>query len=201
VARLTDICIYSCKTVVKHAQYKRKLTCLWNSRFSKITILEICLSSFELLHAFRRTNWANFILPFRSLLSNSALKIKGNSSETSKWTVNECHSYFTLLENWKKFIHLIGSGSRNLPVCSIKRHTKLLRAASSPGMEKNFHFSISHRPALRFTQPSIQRVSWSLSPGVKRQGREADHSPPTSAEGKKAWIYTATPHKPSLRST
>jgi hypothetical protein len=30
-------------------------------------------------------------------------------------------------------------------------------------------------------------------PGVKRQGREADHSPPTSAEVKKMWIYTFTP--------
>jgi hypothetical protein len=30
-------------------------------------------------------------------------------------------------------------------------------------------------------------------PGVMRQGREADHSPPTSAEVKKTWIYTSTP--------
>jgi hypothetical protein len=30
-------------------------------------------------------------------------------------------------------------------------------------------------------------------PGVKRQGRKADHSPPTSAEVKKMWIYTSTP--------
>jgi hypothetical protein len=30
-------------------------------------------------------------------------------------------------------------------------------------------------------------------PGVKRPGREVDHSPPTSAEVKKMWIYTATP--------
>jgi hypothetical protein len=28
--------------------------------------------------------------------------------------------------------------------------------------------------------------------GVKRQGREADHSPPASAEVKKMWIYTST---------
>jgi hypothetical protein len=30
-------------------------------------------------------------------------------------------------------------------------------------------------------------------PGVKRQGREADHSPPTTAEVKKMWIYISTP--------
>jgi hypothetical protein len=29
--------------------------------------------------------------------------------------------------------------------------------------------------------------------GVKRPGREADHSPPTTAKVKKMWIYTATP--------
>jgi hypothetical protein len=32
-----------------------------------------------------------------------------------------------------------------------------------------------------------------LSPGVKWQGREADHSSPASAEVKKMWIYTSTP--------
>jgi hypothetical protein len=30
-------------------------------------------------------------------------------------------------------------------------------------------------------------------PGVKRQGRKANHSTPTSAEVKKMWIYTSTP--------
>jgi hypothetical protein len=30
-------------------------------------------------------------------------------------------------------------------------------------------------------------------PGLKRQGRETDHSPATSAEVKKMWIYTSTP--------
>jgi hypothetical protein len=30
-------------------------------------------------------------------------------------------------------------------------------------------------------------------PGVKRPGREADHSPPSSAEVKNTWSYTSTP--------
>jgi hypothetical protein len=30
-------------------------------------------------------------------------------------------------------------------------------------------------------------------PWVKRQGREAEHSPPANAEVKKTWIYTSTP--------
>jgi hypothetical protein len=60
--------------------------------------------------------------------------------------------------------------------------------SSSPGEVKNFLFSRSSRPVLRSTQPPIQWV-----PGVKRTGREVDHSPPTSAEVKKMWLYTSTP--------
>jgi hypothetical protein len=42
-------------------------------------------------------------------------------------------------------------------------------------------------------QPPIKWVPGALSLGVKRQGHEADHSPPTGAEVKKIWIYTSTP--------
>jgi hypothetical protein len=35
--------------------------------------------------------------------------------------------------------------------------------------------------------------------GVERPGREADHSPPTSAEVMKMWVYTSTP--PSTGTT
>jgi hypothetical protein len=63
----------------------------------------------------------------------------------------------------------------------------------SPGRIKNFLFSKSSRPALRSTQHSIQWVQGALSLAVKRPGREADHSPPASAEVKKLWIYTSTP--------
>jgi hypothetical protein len=55
------------------------------------------------------------------------------------------------------------------------------------GWVKNFLFT-SSRPALGSTQPPIQWV-----PGVKRQEREADHSPPASAEVKKTWIHSSTP--------
>jgi hypothetical protein len=57
--------------------------------------------------------------------------------------------------------------------------------SSSPGREKNFLFSTSSRPALGSTQPPVQWVPGALSPEVKRPGREADHSPRTSAEVKK----------------
>jgi hypothetical protein len=54
-------------------------------------------------------------------------------------------------------------------------------------------FFTSSRPALGPIQPPIQWVTGALIPEVKRQGREADHSPPTSVEVKKICIYTSTP--------
>jgi hypothetical protein len=58
--------------------------------------------------------------------------------------------------------------------------------SSSLGMVKNFHSSASSRPA-------IQWVPGTISSEVKWPGREADHSPSTSAETKKMWIYRSTP--------
>jgi hypothetical protein len=60
----------------------------------------------------------------------------------------------------------------------------------SPGRVKNFLHVFQ-------TGCGAHPVSYSMGiggsfPGVKRQGLEADHSPPTSAEVKKIWIYTST---------
>jgi hypothetical protein len=41
---------------------------------------------------------------------------------------------------------------------------------------------VTSRPVLWPTQPPIQWIPETLSPGVKRPGREADHSPPSSAD-------------------
>jgi hypothetical protein len=54
-------------------------------------------------------------------------------------------------------------------------------------------FSTTSRQALGPTQPPIKWVPGALFLGVKRPGREADHSPPTSAEVKKTWLCTSTP--------
>jgi hypothetical protein len=69
-----------------------------------------------------------------------------------------------------------------------RRYSEWLRAgrprsrSSSPGRIKNFLFSKSSRP-----------VQWPAQPSI--------HSHPTSAEIKKMWTYTFTPHTPSWRST
>jgi hypothetical protein len=56
------------------------------------------------------------------------------------------------------------------------------------GVESKFFFS-PHRPD-RLWGLLKSPIQW--VPGVKRPGREADHSAQTSAEVEKMWIYTST---------
>jgi hypothetical protein len=53
----------------------------------------------------------------------------------------------------------------------------LIGRGSNPGRVKNFLYSTASRPALGPTKTPIQWVSGVLSPGIKRQGSEAGHSP------------------------
>jgi hypothetical protein len=62
-----------------------------------------------------------------------------------------------------------------------------------PGRYKIFLFSIASRPSLGPAQPPIQWVLWVLSPWIKRPGREANHSPASSAEGKNVGLYFHSP--------
>jgi hypothetical protein len=55
----------------------------------------------------------------------------------------------------------------------------------SPSKGKTVLYSTASIPALGSTQPPIQRVPGALYPRVKRQRREAEHLPQTSAEGQK----------------
>jgi hypothetical protein len=59
--------------------------------------------------------------------------------------------------------------------------------------DRGSKFTTASRPALGPTQPHIQWVKEALSLRVKRSGREADHSPPSSVEVKNAWSYNSTP--------
>jgi hypothetical protein len=56
-----------------------------------------------------------------------------------------------------------------------------------------FLFTTASRPALGLTQSPIEWVPGVVSLGVKRSGREADYSPPSSAEVKNVWSYISTP--------
>jgi hypothetical protein len=56
-------------------------------------------------------------------------------------------------------------------------------------------FTSPCHPDQFWSSPSlpIQWVPGAFSPGEKRRGREADHSPVTSANAQKTRIYTSTP--------
>jgi hypothetical protein len=56
-----------------------------------------------------------------------------------------------------------------------------------------FLLDTASRPDLGPTKPPNQWMPGALSLGVKRPGREADHSAPSSAEVKNTWSYTSTP--------
>jgi hypothetical protein len=58
----------------------------------------------------------------------------------------------------------------------------------------NFTFSTASKLALRPTQFPIQWVLGAPSLGVKWQGHEADHSPPSSAEVKNGGALPPFPH-------
>jgi hypothetical protein len=66
-----------------------------------------------------------------------------------------------------------------------------------PGLDSRqgsgfFLFSIASRQALDPSQPLIPCVPEALFLGIRRPQREADYSPPSSAEVKKARSYTST---------
>jgi len=58
------------------------------------------------------------------------------------------------------------------------------------------------RMALGSTQTPIQWAPGAISLGIKRPGREADNSPPFSAEGKEyVELYLHSPNTPSWRGS
>jgi hypothetical protein len=69
---------------------------------------------------------------------------------------------------------------------------KLLQCSIPGGGLGIFLFTTASRTALGPTQPPIQWVPGILSLGVKRPGREAGYSLPSSAEVKNAWSYTSS---------
>jgi hypothetical protein len=83
--------------------------------------------------------------------------------------------------------HLLGKRSR----CSDWLRAGRLRGrSSSPGRVSFLHVVQTGSGA---HQASHTKGTGGSFPGVNLPGREADHSPPTSAEVKKTWIYTSTP--------
>jgi hypothetical protein len=100
-------------------------------------------------------------------------------------------------KNLIQYIKCVGLDLNQAPPSkSNSRYRDWLRAgrprgrSSSPGSGKNF----LHVQTGSGAHPASCLVgTGSSSPGLKRPGREANCSPPTSAEVKKLWIYTSDP--------
>jgi hypothetical protein len=74
----------------------------------------------------------------------------------------------------------------------------MIGVSSSGRVWDIFLFTTASRPALGPTQPPIQLVPGAFSLEVKRQGCEADHSPPSSAEIKESLVLNLhSPNTPS----
>jgi hypothetical protein len=65
---------------------------------------------------------------------------------------------------------------------------------------KIFYFSTASKSALGLKISPSQWVSGSFSPGVKQPLREADHSPPSSAQLKNGGAILLLPHTSSWHS-
>jgi hypothetical protein len=63
----------------------------------------------------------------------------------------------------------------------------------------NLLFSVMPKLALGLTQPPMQWVPGAVLPGVKQQGHEADHSPPSSAKVKNRGAVPSLLHTSSWR--
>jgi hypothetical protein len=175
---------------------------------------EVCCGHFNLHIGWRPS--VSFILPnhrtklagfywFRTLRTerpNSRGSILGKiSGRVSKQFANKCKTQNIWYSNLEKkciscqkkiiswhILHQHKSRDSSVGIATGYGLNDHGDGSSSPGRVKIFHFSISSRPTLGSTQRPIKWV-----PGAKRQGLETDHSPPTSAEVKKMWIYTSTP--------
>jgi hypothetical protein len=123
-----------------------------------------------------------------------------------------------LLYNYLKLLLITNSFIRVTYSVSLQRITQFLlpqkqfllndqnigkRRASATGWTAGVHnpacsmmgfvfFASAFKPSLGPTHPLIQWIPVALYPGLKRQWREADHSPPSSAKVKNAWRYTST---------
>jgi hypothetical protein len=133
-----------------------------------------------------------FAVTIRAVDKNRAMS--HYSPEGNKGTKREFASLFSddeIVVDIRLFLHLIKHhGTKTYGGMDAQLH-----AFSNPsldGSERPLHpRKTASLPLLGPTQPPIQWILRAFSPGVKRQGREAVHSPPFSADVKYARRYTS----------
>lgn len=98
-------------------------------------------------------------------------------------------SYF---EQLFSLLEATGKYKRKTEIFKIhgRSHENVNRHLEETGRSKRFVGSPAFRPVLEPNQPLIQWIPKDLSPGLKRPGRESDHSIQSNAKIKKAWRNT-----------
>jgi hypothetical protein len=118
-----------------------------------------------------------------------------NQKEKQGWSLNENTTWFhkTIPSPW---VNNLNSTWRRIQI--MKNDNLKVRW---PGFDSRQRQDISllRRVQIgsRATQPHIQRVPGTLSPGLMRPGHEADHSPPFSVEVKNGWALPPLRHTSS----
>jgi hypothetical protein len=101
--------------------------------------------------------------------------------------------FYQLTEKYEKNrLHCV-ERSQDSPV-SIATVYMLDGPVSIPGMARSFS------SPQRSNRPPMQWVTETISPGVNRPGREADHSPPSSAEVNNGGAIPPFPYRSSCHS-
>jgi hypothetical protein len=93
-------------------------------------------------------------------------------------------------------IFLINPFPKGARIAQLVQQMAMRWTTEAPKFEswKGQEYSLLHivQTGSGFHSTPYRMGTGSLSLGVKQQGREADHSPPTSAKVKTMWIYTFT---------
>jgi hypothetical protein len=89
---------------------------------------------------------------------------------------------------WPNYSDAVACSDLGRHTCCLRILPQTPHATSRILPSKKPHLLLSNPYPL----PHIRWVPGTISPGVKRPGHEADHSPPASAEVKKTWVYTST---------
>jgi hypothetical protein len=95
-------------------------------------------------------------------------------------------------------MHVLLFRSRNSSV-GITTGYELGGRASIPGRARNVSLLYSIQTGSKAYPASSPMGAGNTFPGVKRLGREADHSPPSSSEVKNGGAIPALPHTSSWR--
>jgi hypothetical protein len=120
----------------------------------------------------------------------SALFLQVNFAQIVSWLISSCRGCMIAYNERERTGRMYRWLSRYSDrLWAGRQRVRSLCAGRGQGFSLNHAFHVGSG----VTQPTIQCVPGEISSRIRRPGREADHSPLTSAKLKNIWIYTSTP--------